>query len=151
MRRKDRKLSDNEARTILEKSEYGILSIASPTGTPYGVPLSFCVVENAVYFHCALEGHKLDIIAQNNAVSFCTIASTEVIPEQFGTKYESAIVTGIISEVFDAEKQEALVGLLRKYSPEHMESGIEYIELLIDETGVYKVSIDAITGKACKR
>ncbi|MBC2581704.1 pyridoxamine 5'-phosphate oxidase family protein [Clostridium sp. DJ247] len=62
MRRKDRELKNDEAIEILKNSEYGILSTVSQNGYPYGVPLSFIFSNNSIYFHSAIEGHKLDNI-----------------------------------------------------------------------------------------
>ena len=41
IRRTDRVLSESEAKGILEKGEFGILSTASLDGQPYGVPISY--------------------------------------------------------------------------------------------------------------
>ncbi len=75
--------------TVLQNAEYGVLSMASLDGEPYGVPLNYCVVDGAIYFHCAGEGKKLDILSQNNSVSFCSIGATKLLPEQFALNYES--------------------------------------------------------------
>jgi nitroimidazol reductase NimA-like FMN-containing flavoprotein (pyridoxamine 5'-phosphate oxidase superfamily) len=147
-RRKDRAISNQDALDLLLAGEYGVLSTVSPDGQPYGVPVSFCVIEEAIYFHCALEGRKLDHIASNNSVSFCVVGKTEVLPEKFGTKYESAIVSGVATEVFDPEKQGALTGLIGKYSAAHQEEGMKYIETSAARTRVFKISIRSITGKA---
>jgi nitroimidazol reductase NimA-like FMN-containing flavoprotein (pyridoxamine 5'-phosphate oxidase superfamily) len=94
MRRQDRVISQHEAVAILQKAKYGILSIASLDGEPYGVPLNYCVINGVIYFHCANEGKKLEVLSRNSAVSFCVVGATEVLPEKFGMKYESAIITG---------------------------------------------------------
>ncbi len=59
MRRAERAVSVSEARQLLEQGEYGILSTCGPDGQPYGLPLNYCVLNNAIYFHCALDGRKL--------------------------------------------------------------------------------------------
>jgi len=71
---------------VLQKAEYGILSIASLDGIPYGIPLNYCVMNDTIYFHCAVHGRKLDILAQNGSVSFCVVGDTEVLPDKFGMK-----------------------------------------------------------------
>ncbi len=149
-RRKDRALSRQEALSILSSGEFGILSTVGANGQPYGVPVSFCLIGESIYFHCAIEGHKLNNISSNRRVSFCVVGRTQVQAEAFSTIYESAIVTGKASEVFDAEKQDALVGLLKKYSSAYLEEGMKYIGAKRERTRVFKVSIDSITGKAKK-
>lgn len=151
LRRKDREISQEEALSILSAAEYGYLSTATPDATPYGVPLSFCVQEGNIYFHCAMEGRKLDNLRQNPAVSFCAVGRTQMMPEKFGTQYESAIAAGEAQEVFDGEKQAALEGLVQKYSPEHIESGAKYIDALTHKTRVFKIVINALSGKSRKK
>ena len=148
MRRKDREVSEEEAFAILIEGEYGILSVVSQGNTPYGVPLNFCVVGRKIYFHCALDGRKFDILNKNNLVSFCVVGTTEVIPDKFATKYVSVILTGIAIEVFAETKRKGLEGLLHKYSPTHMESGFKYIDKLTDKTKVFEIEIQNISGKA---
>src|SRR5689334_11917769 len=98
LRRKDRGLDEPEARELLERGEYGVLSSCGPDGQPYGIPLSYCVIGDAIYFHCALEGHKLENIVADSRVSFCVVGTTEVLPDKFSTRYESVIVSGRAAE-----------------------------------------------------
>ena len=150
LRRKDRAITNEEAIAVLIKAEYGVLSTVSENGKPYGVPLNFCIIDRCIYFHCALEGQKIDHIEKNSSVSFCAVGDTEILPGQFGTKYESAIVSGNVEEVFDDVKQMALEGLLMKYSPGFIAEGKKYIETLKGKTRVFKVRIHNLSGKARK-
>jgi nitroimidazol reductase NimA-like FMN-containing flavoprotein (pyridoxamine 5'-phosphate oxidase superfamily) len=148
LRRKERALTESEATVILERGEYGILSTCDPDGWPYGIPLSYCLENNAIYFHCAVEGHKLNNIAADSRVSFCVVGKTEVLPDQFATRYESVVISGKVKEALDGEKQQALEGLLAKYSAAFRSPGLDYIEAKRELTKVFKVSIEAICGKA---
>ena len=150
IRRKDRAITQEEATALLNTAEYGVLSTVSENGEPYGVPLNYCVIDTNIYFHCAVEGKKLDNIRHNQSVSFCVVGDTEILPDTFATKYESVIVSGEIEEVFDSEKQTALEGLLHKYSPDYFDKGLKYIEELTEKTKVFKISVNDITGKARK-
>ena len=151
LRRKDRVITEEEAMALLSRAEYGVLSTVSENGKPYGVPLNFCIIDHCIYFHCAVEGRKIDNIKQNKSVSFCTVGNTEILPDQFGTKYESAIVSGEVEEVFDDDKQIALEGLLHKYSPDFIDKGLKYIEVLREKTRVFKITINSLSGKARKQ
>ncbi len=148
LRRKDRAITEEEAIALLNKAEYAVLSTVSENGKPYGVPLNFCIINDCIYFHCAVEGQKIDNIKQNKSISFCVVGNTEILPDKFGTKYESIIVSGEVEEVFDMNKQSAMEGLLHKYSPEFFDKGIKYIEGLRDKTRVFKITINTLTGKA---
>jgi len=150
IRREDRAISEQEALSILEKAEYGVLSTISESGEPYGVPLNFCFNGKSVYFHCATEGRKLDNLSYNSNVSFCVVGETQIMSEKFGTKYESAIVFGTAAAVDEAEKQTALESLVAKYSQNFREEGLKYIENLIGKTKVYRIDIRSVTGKARK-
>lgn len=150
MRRQDRMITTAETLCILEKGEYGILSTVSSENEPYGVPINYCVIDESLYFHCATEGKKLDNIVNNPKVSFCVVGKTELLPEKFGTNYESCIVYGGASESFEEEKQMALEGLIQKYSKNFVSEGLEYIKKLKDKTRVFKITIESFSGKARK-
>lgn len=148
MRRKDKALQNDDAVRLLQECEYGILSTVDVKGQPYGVPLNYVLRNDCLYFHCALEGHKLDNLLANSKVSFCVVGRTNVLPAEFSTEFESVIVTGRATVVQDDEKHEALVGLLEKYSPDFLEEGRKYIEQYDSKTMVVRIDIDSITGKA---
>lgn len=150
MRKKNREISKEEAISILNKCEYGVLSMIGINGYAYGVPISYAYSNNKIYFHCAKEGSKVDNLKENDKVSFTVVGDTEVIPGSFTTKYESTIAFGIVSAVSGDEKEEALIAIINKYSPEFLKSGKEYINRAIDHTNVMKIEIDHISGKASK-
>ena len=150
MRRKDRLITNRETFSILEKGEYGILSTVSSNDEPYGVPVNYCLIDECIYFHCALEGRKINNINYNPKVSFCVVGNTKVLPDKFGTKYESCIVQGSASESLGEEKRLALEGLIGKYSGKFVSEGLKYIDKLKDKARVFKISIESISGKARK-
>ena len=151
MRRQDRKIEYKEAYQILKDGEYGILSMVTTDNSAYGIPFSYVIIDDSVYFHCALEGSKLDFIRKNNKVSFCVVGKTEVLHSKFSTKYESAIALGEIYEVNDQnEKKKSLIELVVKYSPAHMESGEKYIDTALHQVNILRLDIKELTGKARK-
>lgn len=150
MRRKDRYIDNEQAIQLLRKGQYGVLSTVGENGYAYGVPLNYVYDRGNIYFHCAAEGSKLNNIVYNNKVSFCVVGNTEPIPDKFSYRYESVIVFGQAMEVYDKEKEEALVALIKKYSGEFIEKGMEYIKKDGIKTKVIKINIDHLTGKARK-
>jgi nitroimidazol reductase NimA-like FMN-containing flavoprotein (pyridoxamine 5'-phosphate oxidase superfamily) len=148
VRRKDREIGTHEAIELLSNCEYGVLSTVGKDGQPYGVPLSYAYKNNCIYFHCALDGHKIENIKENSKVSFCVVGNTNVLPNKFSIQYESAIAFGVASEVQGAERNSALLGLLEKYSPEFIEEGKKYIDQNEKATKVIKIEIGHISGKA---
>lgn len=148
VRRKDREIETREAIELLSNCEYGVLSTVGDDGQPYGVPLSYAYKNKCIYFHCALNGHKIDNIEHNARVSFCVVGKTRVLPEKFATEYESAVAFGIASEVTGGERNGALVLLLEKYSPECIEEGKKYIDQKEYATRVFKIELNHVSGKA---
>jgi nitroimidazol reductase NimA-like FMN-containing flavoprotein (pyridoxamine 5'-phosphate oxidase superfamily) len=151
MRRLDRQITQQESIEILEKGEYGVLSMCTPANEGYGVPLNYTFDGNNIYFHCAKEGTKLENLRNNPNVSFCVVGETKVLPSMFGTLYESVIVSGYTSEMEGTEKLEALKLLIKKYSGEYVREGNEYIDKLYEKVNVIKLTVESISGKARKQ
>lgn len=148
MRRKDNQLPLEEGIAILKKAEYGVLSTTCSNGYPYGVILNFVYHKDSVYFHSAKQGLKLDNIEHNDKVSFCATVDVKLLPETFDTNYSSVSLFGKATEVFDSEKEEALIALIEKYSKDFMETGLEYISKSANATKVIKIEVEHLTGKA---
>jgi len=150
MRRKDRLISKEEAMEVLKKGEYGVLATVDNAGQPYGVPVSYVVLDGFIYFHATnAGGHKFDNFTKNNKVCFTVVGDTEVLPDQFGTMYESAVVFGEASVVDDeAQRLAAFRAFLPKYSAEFMAEGEQYIQNAGPLATIVKISIDEISGKS---
>jgi len=152
MRRKDRAIPHQQALDILKRGEYGVLSTADADGAPYATPLSYVLLDGALYFHCAQEGQKLRNIARDTRVCFCVVGMAEAVYDgSFGTYYESALVFGHAAHVMGDEKHAALTALCEKYLPAHMQHAQGYIEQGFDATAVVRIDIDHVSGKARAR
>jgi|SRR5208337_2469186 len=148
MRRQDRQISTEATIAILRKGEFGVLSMCTTESGGYGIPLNYAYVNNEIYFHCAPEGSKLTFLKNNNRVSFCVVGHTEILPSQFGTIYESAIVFGKVAEVEADEKRKGLLYLIEKYSKDFIPEGLKTIDQNFENVQVLKLSIQSLTGKA---
>ncbi|MCM0647529.1 pyridoxamine 5'-phosphate oxidase family protein [Clostridium swellfunianum] len=148
MRKSAREIFDKDIIEILQEGEYGVLATIGENGYAYATPLSYVYYNDCVYFHCAVEGSKLDNIRHNNKVSLCVVGKTKVLPAEFSTEYESVIVFGTASEAEGEEKKEALLAIADKYSPEFKKEGLLYIDRAVSKTCVVKIQIDKMTGKA---
>ena len=124
------------------------MSTVDKDGQPYGLPLSYVYKDAVIYFHCALDGQKLDNIEFNAKVSFCVVGKTKVLPDKFATEYESAVAFGVALEVIGTERYNALFWLLEKYCPDFIAEGKQYIEQKNRATKVLKIEINHISGKA---
>ena len=149
VRRRDRLLTEEEAFDLLQRGEYGILSMMAESGGAYGIPISY-VWDGAesVYFHCAPEGRKLRLLAADDRVSFCVVGHTRVIPHQFTTAYESILLQGRIRmDLPEQERWHALELLLKKYSPEDLQEGMKYAERSFHRTNILRLDIEYMSGK----
>ena len=151
IRRSERALSDAELLEIMVNAEYGVLSTVGANGYPYGIPVNFVYQDNVIYFHCAVDGQKLENIQHNNKVSFTVVTDVELLPSSFSTKYRSVIAFGHASEVTDAdEKQDILVSIIEKFSKNFAIEGMKYIEAGSHKTKVYQIEVEHIAAKGRK-
>lgn len=152
MRRSKQQMTDEDTWAMLERGSWGTLSVAGDDGYPYGVPVNYVCLNGALYFHCALKGHKTDAIARNPKVSFCVVDSEELVPDKYTTIYRSAVVFGRAVIVDDpAEKLASLQALGRKYYPELTEERLaREIKGDIDRLHMVRIDVVEATGKQAK-
>lgn len=151
MRRKDREMQQDFAWLVTDKCEYAVLAMADTAGMPYCVPVSICLEDNYIYFHCALQGKKLDILRMNPRVCMTCVGDTRRLTDQFTTEYESAIIYGTAEEIMqDSEKVHALRLLCERHTPANMHAFEEAITRSLARTGVWKITVEQITGKRKK-
>lgn len=147
MTNKEKQMTHEEALKILDNSEVGLLSTVDKEGQPYGTPLNYVFINNSIYFHCALNGHKLDNISENNRICFTVIGKSQVVAKNFTAHYESVIVFGKAVLVDETEKVQVLQEVVRKYSPDYFPQGDKVIEKFKDKCHVVKINISHVTGK----
>lgn len=154
MRKASRAMDANFAFEVLDKAPYVTVSFTRPDGTPYGVPLSLVRTnEHTFYFHCALEGDKLDCIAVNPivALSAVTKCAPTVGPKDgsFTLQYKSAMAVGKAELVTDRdEKIEALRAICMRFLPHHMDAFDDAIARSLERTAVVKITLtEPPTGK----
>lgn len=152
VRRQDRLLDESRAKALLVESEYGIMSMCGLDGKPYGIPVNYVWDGgDLIYVHCAPEGRKLEALAANGNVSLCVVGKVSLRPEAFTTGYESVVLAGRAEVVgSDEERWRALELLLRKLSPEHVETGLRYSERSFGRVSVIRMRVSQWSGK-CKK
>ena len=153
MRRKDRLISEEKAREIMQNAEYGIFMTADQEGQPYGVAVSHVVEGDKVYFHCAAGvGRKIENIRVNNKVCMNFTSNTFVDQENYTHRYESVVAEGIAMIVEDREeKYHALQLIAKKYAPASFKDSDDYILPKMDVTGVIRVDLETFSGKVNAR
>ena len=152
VRRQDRLLDEARAREILASAEYGILSMIDLDGKPYGVPVNFVWDgDDAIYIHCAPEGKKIDILECYDHVSFCVVGNVNLLPGQFTTEYESIILDCEVTiPTYDEERLHALELIIKKFSPQHFDTGMRYAHKSLPRTCIVRLDILSWSAKAKK-
>lgn len=148
MRRIKQQLSEKKCIDILQRQNVGTLALAENGDYPYALPLNYVYYNGKIYFHCAITGHKIDIIKKQNKASFCIIDEDTVVPEKYTTFYRSVIVFGKAEIVEDdAEKMAALKELSYKYISKDDKAHLKEINGAWNRTCVFSLSIDYLSGK----
>lgn len=148
MRRFRQQLTDRECEEILRATTAGVLALCGDDKQPYGVPLSHVYDNGKLYFHSALNGHKLDLIKQNDNACFSIIALDEIHPERFTTYFRSVMVFGKIRIVTDdSEKMHILEKLGRRCNPQDPEGLSKEIDAGFKRCVALEFSIEKMTGK----
>ena len=144
-----RKKEQDFAEAVIDKCGFFVMATVGPGNEPYCVPLSMVREGEWLYFHSALEGHKIDNLRTNNRVCISCVGDNKIRPGKFNLDYESAIIFGRAEELQSRdEKIYALRIISQRYTPEIMAGFDEAIERSLDRTAVWKIHIDEIRGKA---
>jgi nitroimidazol reductase NimA-like FMN-containing flavoprotein (pyridoxamine 5'-phosphate oxidase superfamily) len=149
MRRGEKEIKDKkEITTIMEKALVCRIALVE-RNCPYIVPVNFVMRGDHLYFHCAPEGRKIEIIKNNNQACFEVDDAVNVVPGDsacsWGTKYLSVIGFGRAFIIEDMEaKKEALDWLMEKYAGRN---DFTYKEDALKKMIVVDIKIENITGK----
>jgi hypothetical protein len=148
MRRIRQLLTDEEAKKILASGTHGVLAVSGDNNYPYAVPLSYVYADGSLYFHSAVQGHKVDALRCNPKASFCVVERDEIRPAEYTTYFRSVIAFGRVSILeSDEEKTAALRQLGERYHPGHPASAQQEAEKSLSRVLVLRMDIDHLTGK----
>lgn len=150
MRRSDRQINDRkEILRILDECPTMRLALHDEP-YPYVVPLSYGWEETdgkiLLYFHCAEEGKKLELLNRNANVcaEFDELAGYRRTGHDITADYRSLIAFGRAERVYGAELVRGLELLLRHCRIEGYSVGECTTR---DMTAVVRITVDSITGK----
>ena len=148
MRRKRQQLTQEESIAILQKATAGTLALLGDDGYPYAVPISYVYNEGKIYFHSALNGHKVDAIRKYDKASFCVIEKDDVQPEKYTTFFRSVIAFGRIHIVEDEKEKLEIVRMLgNRYNPNQDDALQKEIESGLSRLLAIRFDIEHLTGK----
>ena len=148
MRKKNKEITDiDEIEGIIRKAICCRIGLVDGD-EPYIVPLNFGYENNALYFHGASEGRKIDIIKNNNKVCFEIDTDVEVVkgkkPCAWTTQYRSVIGVGkacILEN--DEEKAHGLKLIMKQYTG----GDFSFTKPELNSVLVVRIDIENITGK----
>ena len=154
MRRKDREITDfNEMIEIVKKCDSCVLAL-NEEGFPYLIPMNFGMdIEDGqlyLYFHCASEGKKLDLIRKDNRASFEMDCEHKLVLQEEEMEcsmgYASVIGQGTIEFVAEEDKFDALKILMGQYRSRDF----KFDTRMLGVTTVLKMKVLNMTGKRKK-
>lgn len=149
MRRKDREITDKALiEEIIRRSITCRLAMCLDD-KPYVVPLSFGYENNALYFHCAREGKKLDILRKNSSVCFEFDIDQEIILGENAcagsVKYRSVVGYGKAVIIDDDEsKRHGLNIIMRQYANQE---SFQFDDKSVTDCLIIRIDIESMTGK----
>ena len=147
VRLKDKEITDSrEIEAIIQKANVCRLGLVNED-EPYVVPVNFGYERNALYFHSALEGLKVDLIRKNNKVCFEIEIDVDIEKTErsfCSVKYKSVIGRG---RAYILENTEDKIRGLKSIMRHCTGSEYSYSEKRLDTVLVVKIDIESLTGK----
>ncbi len=148
MRRKEKAITDrDQINAIIRKCMVCRLGMIDGD-IPYVVPLCFGYDGKSLFFHCAREGRKLDILRKNNKVciEFDIVGNIKKSDKacRWGIEYESIIGNGIAFIVDSPEEKLMVLPLIMK---QYSDNIYTFSENEVKNMLIIKVDIENISGK----
>lgn len=149
MRRFKQEILIEECIEILKNEKRGVLSVIGDDDYPYGVPLNhyYDPDTDAIYFHGAKEGHKIDAIKNNNKVSYCVYEKGVKRENHWSYDVRSVIVFGKMEMITDHNECKKIASdIWWKFGEDENELKDE-LERSLSRVMCLKLNIEHITGK----
>lgn len=152
MRRFKQQTSEEECREILHNEKRGVLAVIGDDGYPFAIPMNFYYDEkdNAIYFHGAKNGHKIDALKVCDKVCFTVNNQGYKNDDEWFWRLKSVVVFGRAELIFDPEISEKKARAFgAKYFPSQ-----DYLEAEIKSSfakmQLIVLHIEHMTGKNIK-
>ena len=148
MRLSEKEITDHcKIEEIIKQGKICRIGLFS-TDFPYIVPMHYGYKNNNLFFHCAKEGRKIDLIKNNPNVcfeieAFCEIINTD-IPCEWSTKYASVIGTGKASIIDNIEDKKSALDIIVNH---YAKSDCDFSNKMLENVTIIKIEINKMTGK----
>jgi nitroimidazol reductase NimA-like FMN-containing flavoprotein (pyridoxamine 5'-phosphate oxidase superfamily) len=151
MRRKEKEVTDrDEMVKVLLEARHITIAMSDEDG-PYLVTLThgYDDERNALYFHCAQSGRKIDILKKDGRVWGQALIDLGYAEGSCDHLYQTTQFRGKVSFVEDlGEKRHALETMIRKNEKEPEKVIVQQItDETIQNVGIGRIDIDLMTGK----
>jgi nitroimidazol reductase NimA-like FMN-containing flavoprotein (pyridoxamine 5'-phosphate oxidase superfamily) len=152
MRRTDKEITDRRMIDAIMREAVVCRVAFCDDGIPYIVPMNFGFDKDAIYFHSAPEGRKINIIRKYNKVCFEVDARTELVPGDkpctWSMRYFSVIGFGEISILTNLQdKRQGLNVIMGKYEGR---ADYPFTASELKDMVILKLRIESMTGKKSK-
>ncbi|EUB16261.1 putative 5-nitroimidazole antibiotic resistance protein NimB [Shuttleworthella sp. MSX8B] len=149
MRRYRQQICQEDCLKILREEGRGVLAMIGEDGYPYAIPLDFLYNEGngRIYFHCAMQGFKLDLLRFNDKVCFSVMDKGFKREGDWSWNVRSLVIFGRVREISDPMMIEGQVRALgMKYYPTR--EGVELeMKKSLSRVCLLELTIDHMTGK----
>jgi hypothetical protein len=155
MRRKEKEIKDPaEMKAILTAAKY--VTVAMCHGDePYLVTLShgYDSERNVIYFHCAREGKKIDILAANNRVWGQAIVDRGYVDGRCDHLFATVQFHGRVSFIEDdAEKRHALATMIRQLESDPARVMTDQVnDASVAKVHIGRIDLDFLSGKKSEK
>lgn len=152
VKRKDKELIDRgEIRAILSRGQYAYIALCRHD-EPYIVTMNYGYDEkaNALYFHCALEGQKLDFIKQNPRVCGTVIEDLGYCHGNCDHSYKSVVFRGKMAVVDEIAEKKHGIDIMIKHleeQPDQVKTKLLKDDKTYARFHVLRLDIEEITAK----
>ena len=145
--------SEEDAWSILEECEFGMLATVNGDGSPYVVPVNHVCHDGRIYIHGRGKGTKLSNVERDNRVCFSVAVQDGYQFESelacdTETVFRSAIVEGTARVVDDFDER---MRILRVLADRFGREGAELSPDRVGFTSVVEIIPEKVTGKVHPR
>ena len=148
MRKSAKEITDRaELEEVLARADVLYLALHDEPA-PYVIPLTFAYAEGALWFHCAREGTKLDLIRRDPRAGFSAVADAHIVPGTeacgFSSTGRSVVGRGTARICTDpAERRCGLDALMHRHGVAHP----VYRPDSFERTCVVRIAVEELRGK----
>lgn len=149
IRRKNREISIDSAKQLLQSSRLGVLAVNGDDGYPYAIPINYLYDDEAqrIYFHGAKIGHKVDALRASDKVCFTVYGNETIRADAWAPFMQSVVVFGRCHLIeAGPEATRRIKQLAMKYYPSE-----QLVDEEIAQSGkavqVFEIEIEHMSGK----